>query len=267
MARRDEAKGRLTRLTPGVGWALVPCLSLFAAAGCGETAASASGGGGGGGHDRGEQGGEAAVETGCGDGDVTCPDDRPFAGSPCEGDLVCEYVEDGGKTVWTTTCIDGKWDLYASCEVLPEGCQLIPPPAEACDEPFQGSLDATVEVGPASEETFRSFTDGEPIEIVWGAQGSAMMFYRIKLTGPELPTCIGTTVSFDSPAFVEAIPGHGTVVLRCGQSLSMFTIIPYGECVMGEEHFDATFRLAVDGVGEVAQPLRIPYAALCGFGS
>lgn len=244
---------------------LATALAIAAASGCGTAPSdAASAGAGSSGSGEGGRGGETVIETDCDAGDEVCPETRPFEGAPCEGELECEYIEDAGQTTWVITCVDGAWSSWASCELLPTGCQQIPPPAEACEPPFEGVLEAKAEVGPASEETFRPFEDGELIEIVWGAQGSAMLFYRLKLDGPELPTCVALTVSFESAAFVEAIPGHETVVLRCGQSLSIYTIIPYGECAGDDPSFDATFRVLVHGIGEVVQPVRIPTEALCG---
>lgn len=209
------------------------------------------------------------VESGCGKVDDSCPTERPFAGAPCAGPLECEYVEDAGKTTWILTCVDGAWSPWASCELMPDGCVLIPPPAESCDDPFSGSLQAQIEIGPAGEETFRPFVDSEEIDIVWSTipQFDPVFFYRLKLTGTQLPTCVGLTVNLESPVFVDAFPGEETVVLRCGESLGMYAFVPYGECVVGESHFDATLRIDVHDVGSVAKEIQLPYEALCGQGS
>lgn len=245
-------------------------LVALGAAACGSTVEGASSdgeGGSGNGSNTGNSGNQTTViETDCGEVDVACPAMRPFAGSPCEGDLQCTYVEDNGFTTWTSTCLSGAWTSSASCGEEPIGgtCGGTPPTAEACSNPFGGTLEASVEIGPASEEIFRPFFDGEEVSIEWGGQGSPMVFYRLKLGGPELPTCVGLTVSVESPLFFEPFPYTDSVVLRCGQSLSMYTIVPYGECTTTEGTFDATVRVTVAGVGEVVRVLRVPMEALCG---
>lgn len=241
-------------------------LAAFLLVGCGDVGSGGLDAGVGGGQ-TGRGVGGAVLQTNCGAIDESCPAERPFAGAPCAEGLTCEYVEDGGQTTWELTCEDGAWSAWASCELLPTGCQIIPPPAEACDTPFDGDVEAEIELGPAAEEAFRPFFEGEEVAIVWGAQGNSMLFYRVKLTGPELPICVALTVRLESPVFEDAFPGHETVVLRCGQSLSIYTIIPYGDCASDDEYFDASFRVDVQGVGSVSKSLKLPYEALCGFGS
>lgn len=247
------------------------CLTAFAMGGSLACGSSVDGGGS---DDEGEGGGgsgnvpnePSVIETDCGSVDTSCPSVRPFVGSPCQGNLQCSYVEEGGFTTWQASCINGAWTASATCEEEPLGgtCGGVPPPAEACTAPFSGTLDASVEIGPATEDLFRAFYDGEPVAIEWGGQGSAMVFYRLKLAGPELPTCVGLTITLESPMFTEPLPQEATVVLRCGQSLSMYSVIPSGDCTSSEPMFEATLRVLVDGVGEVAQPVQLPTEALCG---
>lgn len=119
--------------------------------------------------------------------------------------------------------------------------------------PFMGtSSGGSVEVGPVGTGPFRPFESGERIRPDFGGQGATMLFYRVRIGGAELPTCVSVTatVALDGMA---APPGTIPVKLRCGQSLRVFSIFPDNPC----EFRDYTVRLdlSVEGVGSTSVEL------------
>lgn len=182
---------------------------------------------------------------GCVEPDRTCPDDQPVPGAPCEGDLQCEYADPNGYDTWIYDCRDGAWlaDL--------NGCQLdgcpIPPLGEMCLEPFEGTIEgAVVEIGPPdSTQPFDTFEDGEEVPLIIGAQGGAMVAFRIRVQGAQTPDCVGLTIRVTADS-EEAVPQQRRVTLHCGMSLPVFAVLPE-QCEPATVTVDLEVEL--DGVG------------------
>jgi hypothetical protein len=227
-----------------------------------ETAAGEAGEGGEGGNGAGAGGGSGAGEpVDCDAPETSCPASMPFPGGPCEGSLSCDYTED--TVEWAWSCDAGRWDGAPNCDELLGGCP-ISPAAEACADPFSGSMSgAVVEVGPVEAGTaFRAFTEGEEPNIQWGGQGSAMVFYRVAIDGDEVPSCVDVDASL-TPVGLSAESISTAVRLRCGESLRLYLVVPFGTCEE-TENIDTVLRVAVDGIGETEVTLSIPPDAFCG---
>lgn len=178
--------------------------------------------------------------------DRICPAAVPFDGAPCEGTLSCTFVDA------EAFCEDGRWAVTQLCI----GC--APPLAESCASPFSGALaGASVALGHADLGTFRAFSEGERISPSWGAQGLAMVGYRVDVAGvatAEVPSCVHTrvTVSMDGgmPETTER-----DLALRCGRSLSVLDILPELPCAFRDYSVDLEVELV--GVGVVSRTLAI----------
>lgn len=137
------------------------------------------------------------------------------------------------------------------------------PPTEACDGPFQGELEgALVFVGPPGEGEFRPFEDGESVPIEVGGQGLAMIFFRMQMVGEDLPACaIVTTTIAAEPVPTESF--KRVTRFRCGESLSSYVIIPFGDCTPTEP-VDTTLTIDIEGVGATEVVLSVPPEGFCG---
>lgn len=202
----------------------------------------------------------------CGLIDIGCPSARPFPGSPCEGSLSCTYEDD--ITIFTATCSDGGWTESVECteEILGGTCGGTPPVAETCNSPYSGTMEANLEVGPPpGSEAFRPFEEGEQLSPEIGGQGSAMVWFTVRLDGEELPDCARITSTLESDAFYDPGQQVSDVKLRCGASLGMYAVVPYADCedLMEGDVVDVTLRVDVRGVGETSYPLRLAYEDLC----
>lgn len=167
--------------------------------------------------------------------------------------------------MWTLTCVDDAWEARATCDEEPRGgvC-FLPSGAETCDTPFDGSSTGSVEVGPGSAVgAFRPFTEGELVDVEVGGQGSAMVWYRVRVEGEDLPTCVRVTTVLDATAvdFPQEIVRD--VVLRCGASSDMFTIVPLGNCTRTGQPIAMTLTVDVQGLGQVRRSVRVPEEAVC----
>jgi hypothetical protein len=123
--------------------------------------------------------------------------------------------------------------------------------------------DGVLEVGPVEMgQPFRPYEQGESPEIVWGGQGSAMVFYRIAVDGQELPGCVEVDASL-TPVGLSPESLKGNVRLRCGESLRLYLIVPYGTCEETEP-VDTVLHVEVAGVGTTEVTLQVPPEAFCG---
>ena len=192
--------------------------------------------------------------------DVFCPADKPFAGAPCAGALVCDYDENE-NVPWTYTCEAGAWVGDPDCSMIVGGACNVPEPAEICPDPV--AANGVVEVGPADDgSAFRPFEAGEEPEIVWGPQGGAMIFFRVRIDGEEVPSCVQTRTTFTAPNLYSNETVVRNVRLRCGESLAMYIVVPYGDCEAGGM-IDSNFTLEIDGAGSFSVDLQVPADAFC----
>ena len=205
-------------------------------------------------------GGAGGDEPSCDAPDLSCPADMPFAGAPCEGNLVCHYPDDVEPWLWR--CVASRWEGEADCTMLVGGACGVPEPAEVCAAPFGGELAATVAIGPSDPgQPFRPFENGEAAEVEIGPQGGAMIFYRVEVDGQDIPGCISlrTTVT---PAGMAPSSVDRPVRLRCGESLSMYVVLPEGGCESSEP-VETTVQIEVEGIGSAEVMLLVPGEAFC----
>jgi len=239
--------------------------TLVACGGSSTDGQPASGGAGGVGGSGGS-GGEGAAA--CGVPDLACPAAKPYPGATCQVSSSCEYPVGDQMNTWTYTCESGRWQAVASCNAPPGGGCPIPPLAEKCDTPFTGSASgAAIEIGIADpSQPFRSFQDGEEINMLWGGQGSPMVPYRVRVSGVDA-SCIriDTTLTL---AAKSAAPTPNAIVLRCGESLSIYDIVPVDllDCQVNEQLVDLDILVEVQGVGSATAhvTLQNPGCALSG---
>jgi len=228
---------RVTARTKGLHALLLPGTLLLFATACGEDGPGTDGGGG---------AADAAPPVACNEPDRVCPAEQPLPGAPCEGDLACTYPADLNPDPWMYSCLDGAWDADILCP--PGGCPA-PPLAERCGAPFAGTAPgALVEIGPDSTTApFRPFAEDEAAELVWGGQGSAMLLFRLRITGADALSCIDVTTRLSSDADPPA-EVRSFVTVRCGHTLGIYTIVPW-DVACDMRLFHATIDVEVGGVG------------------
>jgi len=202
----------------------------------------------------------------CGIIDIACPADKPFAGAPCEGSFSCTYGDD--VATWTSTCDGTTWREVVECSdpVLGGACGGVPPAAERCSQAFSGTMEATLEMGPPpGSGPFRPFEDGELVAPEIGGQGSAMVWFVVRVNGQEPPECARVTSDLVGEVFFDHNPQVSDVKLRCGASLGMYAVVPHADCESLEEGstFDVTFTVDVQGIGEASHPIRLRYEDVC----
>jgi hypothetical protein len=86
--------------------------------------------------------------------------------------------------------------LLAACgpaEPLPADI----PVADECASPGSGAL-GSLQIG-SRQDPFVPFADGDPVEMVYGSQGGAMIPMRLRVTGEALPSCLPMEISIDGP--------------------------------------------------------------------
>lgn len=189
--------------------------------------------------------GDPPIDPSCARADTTCPAEPPFASAPCEGALSCDYETALGSG--TFECVAGRWaGEVGGCD----GC--APPLAESCDAPSAGAPGA-VEIGP-SGGAFRSLEGGERVPVEWGAQGFAMIAYRVRAGGSAPPECARVTsrIRLDDGSWVQTTR---PLPLRCSESLRVLEILPDLPCTFRDYTVD--LEVDVEGVGTGAAHLVI----------
>lgn len=190
---------------------------------------------------------EDAGVTSC-EPDRACPEGAPVWGGPCEGTLSCPFESScgpGSDDVYE--CVEGEWSL-----TMPAPCAGGSPPlAEHCRTPFSGSLDGARVWLSADSAGAPELHDGDTTEIAFGAQGFAMVPFRVHLDGVDpasAPACVSitTTLTLDEMA---GGPSTQQVRLRCGSSLRIQEILPTLPCEMRE--YAIGVDVAVEGAGSV----------------
>lgn len=212
-----------------------------------------------GGDAAGGAGGAVGVEPSCSEPDTTCPGALPYPGSPCEGALACDYGDD--VIPWHFSCQAGRWEGGPDCSILGGACGIFPE-AEGCADTFKGELTADIAIGPAVVgEAFRAFTEGETVEAEWGQQGLAMVHYRVRIDGEDVPDCVMTHRSM-APEGMEPYAVSSPVTLRCGESLRMYLILPGGDCSVTEP-VPTTLSVDVVGVGTGTAQVMVAPQGFC----
>jgi|GEM_PF-946856 len=192
-----------------------------------------------------------------------CPpdDNRPFPGAPCEAGLECVYVEDA-RVGWNEIyeCQDGEWIRYTDCP--PGACGTIPL-AESCGQPLMSSIaGASVRFGPMLPgQPFRDFMPGETVDLVWGGQGAPMLAYRILVEGADTVDCVNARV-LTSVAGAD-IDASQPVTVRCGKTLTVYTIFPTSPLDCEDTLFDFTANFSVQGLGEATYALKVQGGENC----
>ena len=141
------------------------------------------------------------------------------------------------------------------------GACNVTPAAEGCGDVFTGDMTADIAVGPvAAGQAFREFTAGEEPEIVWGGQGAAMVYFRLRIDSEDAPGCVvvNTTVA---AVGMTPLTAKTSVTLRCGESLRMYVVLPDDDCPSGL--VDTVLTVEVEGVGTREITLSIPGEAFC----
>lgn len=191
--------------------------------------------------------------------DRACPGAAPVWGGACEGTLACPFPSACGPSDPDTyECVSGTWTL-----TMPAPCAGGSPPlAESCPSPSTApvpgarlwlSLDA-----PGAPE----LVDHDFVEVAFGAQGLAMIPYRVHVDGDGVPACVGVTATLTLDALVGA-PATHPVRLRCGDSLRIQDILPELPCE--EREYEIGLDVSVEGVGAVS--LRVhAMGGGCSFG-
>lgn len=190
--------------------------------------------------------GDDAGVTSC-EPDRACPEGAPVWGGPCEGTLSCPFESCGGGSNDVYECVDGDWTL-----TMPAPCAGGSPPlAEHCRTPFSGSLDGARVWLSADAVGAPELHDGDTTEIAFGAQGFAMVPFRVHLDGVDpasAPSCVSVTTTLT----LDAMTGSAStqqVRLRCGSSLRIQEILPSLPCEM--RAYAIGIDVAVEGVGSV----------------
>jgi hypothetical protein len=222
-----------------------------AGAGGGASGGAPSGGAGGGA----PTGGAGGADAGCGHLDTLCPPGPPFPGAPCA--LLppgqCSY---GGEVF---QCIEGHWQ-----HLCLGGC--APPMSETCapimTEPLPGS---TLELGHVAGPTFAAYQDGQPMDVIWGGQGTPMLGFRVRVTAPgSAPSCVLTETTLTAGTGSTA-PTKLPVRLRCSESLAVYTIAPVElvPCDSTGKQVTLGLSVSVEGVGQKAVSLTMDSSLGC----
>lgn len=180
----------------------------------------------------------------CSEPDRACTEEPPLPGSPCEGMLSCPFPPGG-----VATCAGGVWSFDPGCD---GGC--APPLAELCRSPFAGTLGRSrVELGPV-DGPFRPFSAHEIIAATFGGQGGAMLAYRVRIDGADVPACmtVDAVVTYDG---MTPVPSHRAVELHCGQTLGVFEILPGSPCEA--RVYPITLDVEVAGAGTATATLDL----------
>jgi len=196
--------------------------------------------------------------------DETCPESLPYATSRCAVGLTCTFDDPNGS--WEYTCPEGRWEANGVCDPMLPGACPVPRFSERCSSPFTGMISGgTVQIGPVTSADFRPFMDEELVDFTVGAQGSAMIAYRIEVGGVGVPACVRAVTTLSSP-IIERVSEPRTISLLCGSSLGILGVVQRAT-PCPEEPAVVTLTVDVSGVGTASVNLTVPAMAFCaGFG-
>jgi hypothetical protein len=180
--------------------------------------------------------------------DRVCPELAPLGGGRCEGALTCQFPTScGGVLQDSYACQEGRWVQTMSM------CIGAPPVlAELCTMPqTTGLAGATFEVTPDLAGA-APYTDGQRVELTIGPQGGAMLPYRVRIGGVDVPpTCIQTRTRLTMEG--ETRMTDERLRVRCGTTMRVYDILP--TCPSGARDFNFDFEITVEGIG--TQTLRL----------
>lgn len=184
--------------------------------------------------------------------DRACPGGAPVWGGPCEGTLSCAFDACGPGSSAIYECVSGAWAL-----TMPAPCiGGSPPLAESCPTPFSGSVDGARVWLSADRAGAPELHDGDTTEIAFGAQGLAMVPFRVHVDGVDpasVPSCVRVTTTLTLDAMSSA-PATHPVRLRCGSSLRLQEILPELPCEA--RSYAVGVDVSIEGVGSVHLDLQ-----------
>jgi hypothetical protein len=194
---------------------------------------------------------DAGPPPNCDEPDRACPSGAPVWGGPCEGTLSCPYESCGPDADDVYECVAGEWSL-----TMPAACAGGGPPlAESCTNTFAGTLEGGRVWISADRAGAPELGDGDAIEVAFGAQGFAMVPYRVHVEGTgELPACVALTATVSLDEIAGAAAPHD-IRLRCGSSLRIQDILPSLPCEF--RSYAVHLDVAVEGVGSVSRDLTL----------
>jgi hypothetical protein len=185
------------------------------------------------------------------DTDTACPYAAPVWGGGCEGILTCRFGSMCGPTSEDVyECVGGTWTL-----TMPAPCAGAPPPlAESCRTPSTAPIPGARLWLSADSAGAPELSNGDLVDIAFGAQGLAMIPYRVHVEADAPPTCARVTATLT----LETVAGTAVVHdvrLRCGDSLRIQDILP-GALPCEEREYAVGLDVMVEGVGSVSLDLR-----------
>lgn len=174
--------------------------------------------------------------------DRMCPESAPLGGGRCEGALTCQYATSCGTAFRDSyACQEGHWTQTMSM------CIGAPPVlAELCTMPqTTGLTGATFEVTPDVAGA-APYANGQRVELTIGPQGGAMLPYRIRIGGVDVPpTCIQTHTRLTMEG--ASRNADERLRVRCGTTMRVYDIFP--RCPGAGRDFEFDFEVTVDGIG------------------
>lgn len=184
------------------------------------------------------------------DVDRACPEAAPVWGGGCEGTLSCEFPSACGPTAPDTyECITGTWTLTMAAPCAGGS----PPLAESCASPSTAAIAGARLWLSADSAGAPELVNGDLVEVAFGAQGLAMIPYRVHVDGIDAPRCVSVSATLSLETMMSTPVAH-SVRLRCGDSLRIQDVLPELPCEMRE--YAVGLDVSVEGVGAVSLDLR-----------
>lgn len=198
--------------------------------------------------------------------DMECPEEVPFPGAACAGDLSCTEFPTlrGFHGRWSVRCIDGLWDIRDRPRNHHTDAEHPLPASEYCRSPFQGERsDAVLRVAPAGGESFTPFAPDDEVRLVQGGQGSYMLEFQLDVEGARDLSCLlmEAEVQIDGGEPSQlSIPSE----FLCGATRKVYIVVnpPDHDCDAyhrgeTEREYPLELRVSLPGLDEVMVPLRL----------
>ncbi|MCZ7681102.1 MAG: hypothetical protein M5U28_20880 [Sandaracinaceae bacterium] len=203
---------------------------------------------------------EDAAVASCGDPTARAPRARRCGAAPARASSPARTRPAGPVATTFYECVGGEWTF-----TIPGCVGGSPPLAESCRTPFDGALPGARLQLTADRAGAPELVDGDSVEIAFGAQGLAMVPFRIALGDVDetsAPSCVRVTTTLTLEGVASA-PSVQQVRLRCGSSLRVQEILPDLPCE--ERSYAIGVDVAVDGVGSLHLDLTA-MGGLCPLG-
>ena len=198
--------------------------------------------------------------------DTECPEEVPFPGAACAGDLSCTEFPSlrGFHGRWSVRCNEGTWEIQDRPRNHHTDAEHPLPASEYCRDPFQGERsDAELQVGPADGERFSSFAENAEVRLVRGGQGSHMLEFRLDVAGARDLSCllIEAEVQIDGgePASLSV-----SSEFLCGSTRKVYIVVnpPDHDCDAyhrgeTEREYPLELQVTLPGLDEMMVPLRL----------